>query len=299
MNFIGKNFTPGAYLIALTFLIASGDLAAQGTTELCGGKDDKLWAWAWAGANGEHVTTEAGDFGKPIITFMADLSGNERHYFNPTPTTPQSQPGYEPNGLTRSGSWGTYTTDLPVVGLEKYNDGTEIWVQSMLQDATLVSDGEFYLAFAGMDTRGDGRRFIWGQDRVHSVRFHQETNHILITINGVDRRLSANYSVPNGPILIEVWREASGALHVWANGSDITDGNPTDTSRFEMTGIGGPLGDDSALDDYAFEYIACDALPTQPQRAHVREYLREKWNLYEATDVLRPNPPENLTAEQG
>lgn len=286
-------------LLPLFVLVLSQNSIAQNGPNLCGGADDKLWSWAWAGTNGQNVTTEAGDFGKPIITSMLDLSGNGHHYYNPTPTTPQSQPGYEANGITRSGSWGSYTTSLPVIGLDKYNDGAEIWVQSMLQQGTLVSTGDFYLAFAGMDTRGDGRRFIWGQDRVNSVRFHQEFNYILITIDGVDRRLSANYSVPNGPVLIEVWRETSGALHVWANGSDITEGTPTDTATFAMTGIGGPLGDDSALDDYAFEFVACDGLPTSVQRSEVREYLRAKWGLYgeQGPPPVTPNSPTDLAVQ--
>ena len=176
-----------------------------------------------------------------------------------------------------------------MVAVETYNDGSIAWVQSLEQQGTLVSDGEFYLAFAGADTRGDGDRFIWGTSRSNTVRFNQIYNRIHIIIDGNNTRLTDNYAIPNGGILIEVWRESSGDLHVWADGVDVTDGSPNDTGTFTMTGIGGPLGDDSAYDDYAFEYVVCDEVPTVAQRDELRAYLGAKWDLFDVGP--RPNPP--------
>lgn len=260
----------------------------------CGGAGDKLWSWAWAGESGEYVTSRVGDFQKLVITDVVDLSGNGHHYFNhelggPHGPNQQTNPAYEPNGFTVDYYGGSYSTHRPVLAVETYNDGTLAYVQSMKQQGTLVTNGGFYLAFAGADTRGDGDRFIWGTTEADNVRFNQSVNRIHINIDGNNTRLSADYSVPNGGILIEVWREDSGALHIWADGVDVTDGSPVDNGTFSMTGTGGPLGVDSAWDDYAFEYIACDNLPSALRRAEVREYLRAKWELF--GEVIRPNPP--------
>lgn len=260
----------------------------------CGGANDKLWSWAWAGESGEHVTSRVGDFGKLVITDVVDLSGNGHHYYNhdlggPFGPNQQTNPAYEPNGFSVDFYGGSYSTHRPVLAVETYNDGTVAWVQSLKQQGTMVAEGGFYLAFAGADTRGDGDRFIWGTTLSNNVRFNQVYNFLRINIAGNTTRLSADYSVGNGGILLEVWRDNSGGLHMWADGVDVTDGSPSDSGTFTMTGVGGPLGVNAAFDDYAFEYIACDGLPSATQRAEVREYLRAKWELF--GDVIRPNPP--------
>jgi hypothetical protein len=283
------------YFLRCAALLALLPIAAQGQSFVpCGGAADKLWSWAWAGESGEHVTSRVGDFDKLVITDVVDLSGNGHHYYNhdlggPYGPDQQTNPAFEPNGFTAEFYGGSYSTTRPVLAVETYNDGTLAYVQSLKQQGTMVANGGFYLAFAGADTRGDGDRFMWGTTTSNSVRFNQAYNRIHINIDGNNTRLSDDFAVPNGGILIEVWREDSGALHVWADGVDVTDGSPTDNGTFSMTGTGGPLGVDSAWDDYAFEYIACDALPSATQRAEVREYLRAKWELF--GDVIRPNPP--------
>lgn len=261
----------------------------------CGGATDKLWAWAWAGQNGNNVTLNRNNFGLEIA-HMQDQSGNGNHYYNDDPfnQNPPTRPGYQV-GFSRNG----YSTNLPLVGLHSYSDGTAIYLQWMKQDAS-ISAGEFYLAFAGYDSRDGGHRVVWGTTSSDRVRLEQERNSVDISIGGSDHRLTSPGTWQNGPILVEIWRDASNRLHAWVNGTDATDGTIIEDAIFNLSGIGGgTAAGSSAWDDYAFEYIACRGLPTTSQRYDVREYLRSKWNLFSDSgippaDEPRPNPPSEL-----
>jgi hypothetical protein len=268
----------------------------QSSFEPCGGGSDKLWSWAHAGANGEHATVINGDFGKPIVTRMTDLSGNNHDYHN-TLGGVQSQFGYQV-GVSASG----YSTSLPIFGLSSYADGTNIWPQSLLQDGSLSAAGGFYLAFAGMNTRTAGRRWLWGTNGSHNVKLEQTDNRVEFTISGNVQNISARGSLPSGPILVEVWRDTNNRLYVMANGNDITSGSPVASGTYDISGIGGPPNHESAWDDYAFEFIACKGLPSSTERAEVREYLRSKWNLFSGQIDLpppevEPMPPTGLTTQ--
>lgn len=281
-------------LLSIFLLLAPAVGFAQSSFQPCGGSSDKLWSWFWAGSNGQYATIENGDFGKPIVTYLEDLSGNGHHYHN-TQGGVQSQPGYQV-GVSASG----YSTSLPAVGLSSYADGTNIWTQSLLQYGNFSASGEFYLAFAGMNTRTAGRRWLWGTDSSHNVKLEQTDNRVEFTLGGSAQNISARDSLPSGPILLEVWRDSSNFLHVSANGTEITAGSPTASGTFAMTGVGGPLNHESAWDDYAFEYIACDGLPTSAQRGEVRTYLNNKWGLFGGSGggaTVRPLPPSGLGAE--
>lgn len=282
--------------LALTGFIAHSLLVssmAQSVATPCGGAEQDLWAWGWAGNQGEFVTTRSGDFGKLVITEMQDLSGNGNHFSN-TNGGVQTQPGYQ-EGVSSVG----YSTDLPAVALSSYSDGTNIYLQFLEQDATMNADA-FYLAFAGMNTRSAGHRWLWGTQSSNGVRLDQTDDRVDIIINGNGQNLTAKGALPRGPILLEIWRDGSGRLTTFINGTDASLADTTDNSAFALSGVGGGLqSGDSAWDDYAFEYIACDGLPTSTDRQQVREYLRSKWGLFGevSAPAPAPNPPSSLLVE--
>ena len=275
-------------------LICAASAGAQ-SFEPCGGRSGSLWSWGWAGNNGQYVTIENDNFG-PRIAYMVDQSGNGNDYFNDDPfnENPPTRPGYQV-GFSRSG----YSTSLPIVGVNAFSNGTNIYLQFMEQSNPIAA-GAFYLAFAGYESRPDGHRVVWGTTSSDRVRLEQVDNQVNITIAGRELSLTGRNAWSDGPVLIEVWRDAGGNLRAWVNGSDKTSGSPNATGTFNMSGIGGgiPAGS-SAWDDYAFEYVACDDLPSDSQRAATREYLRSKWNLFGPTapPPPSPNPPSNLVAE--
>lgn len=264
--------------------------------EPCGGAADTLWAWAWAGENSSNVTLSTNNFGTEI-RFMGDLSGNGNDYFNDDPFNqdPPTRPAYR-NAPT-IGSW---STSHAIVGSDNYDSGSRAYVQYMHQASDMVASSDFYLAFAGYDSRADGHRVIWGTTGSNRVRYEQLENSVDISIGGTDLTLTGKDAWSDGPILIEVWRDAAGSLHAWVNGTDRTSGNISNSSTLRLNGIGGgdPAGN-SAFDDHAFEYVACDGIPSSTQRADVREYLRAKWQLYgdAAPPPVKPNPPSEFTVE--
>lgn len=261
----------------------------------CGGAEGTLWSWAWAGNDGQNVTTERDNWG-PRIAHMIDLSGNGNDYFNDDPfnENPPTRPGYQ-DGFSKSG----YSTTLPIIAVNSFSDGTSIYLQFMEQQNE-IDAREFYLAFAGYDSRSDGHRVVWGTTSSDRVRLEQVDNRVDITIGGNERRVSTKNAWSNGPVLIEVWRDTANNLRAVVNGEDVTDGSPNVSAVFAMSGIGGgiPSGH-SAWDDYAFEYIACKGLPSAQERDETREYLRAKWGLFgePAPSPVAPNPPEDLTVE--
>ena len=251
----------------------------------CGGNSDKLWAWGWAGSNGEHVSIEHDNFG-PRIVRMTDLSGNGNDFIADS----DARPGYQ-----SSFSRGGYSTSLPIVAVDTFADGNQIFRQYLNQNATM-STGQFYLAFAGYESRPAGHRWLWGSSGSNRVRLNQEKNRVDVTIGGGEHQLSVDGAWSDGPVLIEVWRDASNRLTVVVNGSDRTDGNVTNSATFNLSGIGGGAASGgSAWDDYAFEYIACDGLPTSTQRDEAREYLRDKWDLFGQVSPPPPPPPPTPT----
>ncbi len=275
-------------MVNIGMLMLSGPAIAQ-SWEPCGGNSDNLWAWGWAGNNGQYVTTQTDNFG-PRIVRMTDLSGNG----NDWTADSDARPGYQV-GFSRGG----YSTSLPIVAVQQFADGTQIYRQYLNQSATM-SAGAFYLAFAGYDSRSDGNRVVWGTSSSNRVRLNQERNRVDITIGGNEYRLTSNGAWSNGPILVEVWRDSSNRLTAMINGVDQTDGTITESSTLRLSGVGGgSVSGGSAWDDYAFEYIACDGLPSASQRGEVREYLREKWDLFGSVSPPppAPNAPANLVAQ--
>ena len=254
----------------------------------CGGSAGSLWSWAWAGQAGENVTTRSGPYG-PVITELRDISGNGRHYFN---TTGEREPGYQV-GLRQGG----YETDLPVVAIDRYANGSQLYLQWMNQNDTMRAN-EFYLAFAGMNSRDAGNRDLWGNNTTNLVWLDQGGNRAYIVINGSEVQLTPRGSLPKGPLLLEIWRDETGKLHTWANGQDVSSPGASSSATFSMTGIGWDQSGTSGWDDYAFEYVACDDDVTDLGRRDVREYLNAKWGLFGSSNQRStPQPPSNLKSD--
>jgi hypothetical protein len=221
---------------------------------------------------------------------MQDLSGNGNHFIGAS----EANPGYQV-GFSRKG----YSTSLPIVAVDTYEDGTAIHRQYLNQENSMQAQ-QFYLAFAGYESRTNGHRVVWGSTNSDRVRLDQLNNRVNITIDGNEYRLTSDDAFSDGPLLVEVWRDAGNTLRVWINGSDKTLNSISESATFDLSGIGGGAASGgSAWDDYAFEYVACDGLPSSGQRADVREYLRSKWDLYgePGPEPVAPLAPGNLIAE--
>ena len=286
-----------ATLVSSTALLVAcaGNVASAQTISPCGGPTGTLWSWAWGGVNGSNVTLSENNFGTEVV-FMRDISGNGNDYFNDDPfnQNPPTRPAYLP-----SFSMNGYSTSFPVVGADNYDSGERAYLQYMFPESDMNAPGGFYLAFAGYDSRDAGQRMIWGTTADDFLRYDQLEKSLDITIAGNSIDITGRNAWSEGPVLIEVWRDAANNLHAWVNGERRTSGSPSLAGTFRLNGIGGgePAGG-GAFDDHGFEYIACDGLPTPEQRAEVREYLREKWQLFgDTVSVRAPNPPSSLVAE--
>jgi hypothetical protein len=265
----------------------------------CGGSEDKLWAWAWTG-DGAHVDLMDAGSGRERISVMRDLSGNGHHYFNDDQETIAKKPAYE-LGLKLDRSWGTYETTHAPFMRDNWNDGSSTQGQWFDSASSMSASGPFYLVYAGVNTRVNGSRDMWGISENNLVRMRQEYDDLDIVIDGGSRiRLTEPGAIPKGPIIVEIWRDSVDSMHVWVNGEDKTSGTIHLAGSFVTKGFGWKRSGTSHWDDYAFEIVTCNGLPTDEERTEVREYLREKWQIYGASnqpdpsEERPPNPPTDV-----
>lgn len=254
-----------------------------------GGKDGSLWSWAYVDERAKNYELVKASSRGMHLSVLRDLSGNERHYYNNNGL----YPGYD-RGLNLTADWGTYQTDLTPIARHSFNDNGAIYGQYMDQLDTLRTDGEFYLTFAGMNTRTNGHRDLWGRTTTDIVRLNQDNNRnqLSMTINGVTKVITERQAVPKGPVLIEIWRDSEDNLKVIVNGVDISIPDLKFTGTLSLNGFGFDGNGSSGWDDYAFEYIIADQVPTTAQQVATRDYLRTKWNLFEGTEVPIEYPIE-------
>jgi len=247
----------------------TGDEDTGGSTDErpCG---DALWAWAWAGEDGEHahIMTVGG---YKVISRLNDLSGNMNHFFGSYSNPPPYQVGYSWNDV--------YSTPLPVISLDRWADGKQSYGSVMRLPSHINASGPFYLAFAGMNTRTGGAREVWGAGENHFVRLDQERDRVELEIDGEHALITGKQAVEKGPLLLEVWRDETDRVFVVANGVDVSQ--PVSLSgTFKMNGTGYDGKGSSQWDDVSFEYIACKGEMTESSRSQVRAYLNDKWHLY-------------------
>lgn len=223
--------------------------------------------WYWTNAEPENVTLSGNP---PEQTAAVNLAGSN-NFFNTQGTGGGWQEGV---------SVGGYSTDRPLLALEQYEDTTQIGRQAMSQETSMGATGAFYLVAAFLNTRVAGSRYIHGTEGGDYTRINQEDNHILIAFGGSETEISADESVPT-QVVLEVWRDSNDNITVQVNGSDITSGTPNISGTFNLNGWGGgENAGSSAWDDYLFELIACDDLPSESDRQNTRNYLNNRWGLY-------------------
>ncbi len=261
-------------LPALGFLVIAPNCWAQDPREILG---NELWAWGWAGENSENVTIIQGTNG-PLIRWMTDRSGRGNHFTNlGQPRRPAYQLGLT---LDETVKGGAYHTDLPLIGLDQYADGSQVFGNVFYQESGLDAGADFYLAAVCMNTRTDGIRELFGTDSQNYVRLNQATDTLTIVIEGQGYPLSLPGSCPHGILLLEIWRDANGSLTCLGNGDDITTPGLQATGVFAVSGLGHDGDGNSHWDDYSMEYVFCDALPPADERDALREYLRAKWDVF-------------------
>lgn len=235
----------------------------------------ELWAWGWAGADGSNVARVNGS-GGDFISFMADLSGHGRHFFNNT----SRQSGYQSTlSLDASTLGGAYHTSYPVIGVHRFSNGVDHFGSIYYQSTELQANAGFYLAVAFVNTRDAGTRELFGTDDRHFTRLNQAAGDLYLTLNGVERKLTDG-TIPHGPLVLEIWRDNTGTMTVMENGLQASDGSVSISGRFDVSGFGFDQSGTSYFDDYLMEIVMCDALPPEAERDQIREYMRVKWGLY-------------------
>ena len=243
----------------------------------------ELWAWGWAGYKGQNLVLGQSKYG-PVVTQMNDLSGRGNHFF----ANSQYQPAYATSlELPSSTKGGAYQTSLPVVGLDSYADGSNVYGNVMYQNRTLNAAGGFYLAAVCMNTRNGGTRQLFGSTNGDVVHLDQGLDAVFMTVGGQWRRLCPDGDLPKGIMVLEIWRDSKGVMTCFANGNKVTQGTVKTTKTSQISGFGFDGSGSSQWDDYSMEFVMCDALPPKSERDMIREYLRAKWNVWGA-----PSPPK-------
>ncbi|MCA8942540.1 MAG: carboxypeptidase regulatory-like domain-containing protein [Planctomycetes bacterium] len=235
----------------------------------------ELWAWGWAGADGSNLARVSGG-GGDLISFMADLSGHGRHFFNNT----SRKAGYESSlNLGAETLGGAYATNLPLIGIHRYANGSDHFGSIYYQSTELAATAGFYLAVVMTNTREAGTRELFGTDGQHNLRLDQSSGDLYMTLGGFETKLTDG-TIPHGALILEIWREDSGRMTVMENGLEASDGSAFVNGRFDVSGFGFDQTGTSYFDDYLMEVVMCDRLPPAPERDQLREYLRVKWGTY-------------------
>jgi hypothetical protein len=235
----------------------------------------ELWAWGWAGQQSENLTLINGPRGK-LITDMVDLSGRGNHFYNYGANKPAYQIGLNLNASTKGGS---YQTSLPIVGLDKYAGGSQVYGNILYQAKHLNAQGGFYLAAVCTNTRTGGERELFGTDNQNYVRLDQQRNNVTLKVGGVQQKVGKDGSLPKGILLLEIWRDDAGKVTCYGNGVDISVPRIKIPQTFALSGMGFDGGGSSQWDDYWMEFVLCDALPPQAERDFLRGYLSSKWGI--------------------
>ena len=235
--------------------------------------------WYRSGPHGEFVTTDRGPRG-PIIVRKKDLTGHGNHLAN---LTGKDEPGYQVGLSIDASKGGPWSTPHPLMGIDRYgynSDGDQHYANVMYLQQPIPFEGEFFFWHALLNTRGDGYRVYWGAT-TDIVGIAQGDNaDVKLTIAGTQQTIAT--TMPRGPVLLEIARDASNVITCVANGVDITAGGLSampGTVWLDGFGWDGTGGD--AMDDYDLEKGFCrDAVPSGSERTNLRSWINDFWALY-------------------
>lgn len=246
---------------------------------------------------GQQMRRGSGQNGREKITWLHNWQGSQARDFTGSPDADKCPwSGHDPlelgqyiANLAAAGIPNGYRTPHPLIGLNSWhtpivNAYGNVYTQSVGLNAT----GEFYLGVAWFNLRTDGIRELHGSDTNNFVRFSQVTGEVFLTIAGDPvfawpvHGTKVGAGAPKGPLYLELWRDASNVIHVWANGVDIGLG-VTKSGTFDVSGFGANNAGTGQHDDPLAEFLFCDGLPSEAERAQLREHMRRKWRLYERT----------------
>lgn len=246
---------------------------------------------------GQQMRRGSGQNGREKITWLHNWQGSQARDFTGSPDADKCPwSGHDPlelgqyiANLAAAGIPNGYRTPHPLIGLNSWhtpivNAYGNVYTQSVGLNAT----GEFYLGVAWFNLRTDGIRELHGSDTQNFVRFSQVTGEVFLTIAGDPvfawpvHGTKVGAGAPKGPLYLELWRDASNVIHVWANGVDIGLG-VTKSGTFDVSGFGANNAGTGQHDDPLAEFLFCDGLPSEAERAQLREHMRRKWRLWTRT----------------
>ncbi|HUX17481.1 MAG TPA: hypothetical protein VMW52_13475, partial [Phycisphaerae bacterium] len=234
---------------------------------------DELWAWGWAGARSENLILKDGPRGK-VIDRMGDLSGRGHDFVGVAGQKPAWQAGLN---VPAGAKGGPYRTDLPVIGLDRYQGGSQVYGNVFRFDEAMNAAAGFYVAAVFTNTRAGGVRELLGLDARNCLRIDQQRNRVEVVIAGQRATLGAKDSLPAGEVVLELWREASMEVVCAANGHEI--GRAKLPGAFTLAGLGYDGTGSSQWDDHWMEFVLCDKLPAATERAAILACLAARWGV--------------------
>lgn len=238
-----------------------------------------VFAWWAAGNHGEFVETRNGPRG-PLITRAKDLTGQGNDLVNYTGTL---EAGYRVGVTLDAGQGGPWSTALPMISIDRFGDinsnGYQHYANVLYLQQPLVLSGPFAILDVLANSRTAGVRDYWGTTG-EGIRITQgDPGTIELTIQGTAQNICT--TLPNGPVILEIVRDASDVITVTANGTDVTAAALDPMAGdlvIPLLGWDGIHGG-SHCDDYRFEAVVCDADPGATDLAAVRAYWASRWGI--------------------
>ena len=251
---------------------------------------NELWAWIWAGEKGENLELQKKKRWS-LITKVKDLSGNGNDFTAVDDKGNKSGIPYQvglflPKKTGAYGEYETYSTKLPLLGVNYLVDAsgkkiTEVFSNIYSTEKPLSAENEFYLAAVCMNTRGQGARFLFGDDPDNYIRMDQKNHRLDMKLDGGEIvKITSKKAMPTGIIFLEIWRAKDCTITVRANGNIVSLPKVKYPGVCNVKGVGWGGGKHSQWDDFWMEFIMCDKLPSEKERDKLMEFEMCKWNIW-------------------
>ena len=255
----------------------------------------ECFAWTHGGRRGENLVLEHDGSSKYLIKQALDQGPRGNHFKN---LTGDREAGFRYGvSFADNSTNGTYETWFPLIGIHEWDDddapfGTTHFSNVYYWDQQFNASGPFHLVAVFANSRNGGSRDLWGAGTFSGgqvptyVKLDQGPNGTLkVAFDGGGERVLVDSGIPQGLVVLEIYRTASNHVHAIVNGEDVTDpGFGQLVGDFAIDGFGyrgydasDPDGGQFQWDDYLMELAAFDALPSESDREALREYCTEKW----------------------
>jgi hypothetical protein len=229
----------------------------------------KAWARTWAGELGENIVLSATG-NREYVTLAWDLTGNGNNFVHDGRGGKMA--GYR-KGVTIDG----WETDLPLLGIHRWADGTDHFGSVYYNHKPMVATGPFYLVAVMTETREGGVRDIFGTDEGNYAALDQSNGDVYLAIGG-GNRVRIGRGVDTGAIVFAIGRDADGRIIVHSNGSEKGTGANLG-GTLALNGFGYDQTGTSYFDDYLMELVYFDHLPSREDINTLTNHLKSRWKI--------------------